>query len=150
MVLCGHGTRDREARGPLDALTPARALVIWVRRFLCRLCGVSCTVGPAGMLSRRRYTGLAIALALTLWGLERVPAVDVRARVSPDRQLGFTAGAGWASLSRWAQAVTWGTVAVASGSRGRACETAERLIARSPLPMTASHVERAVAAAQIS
>lgn len=149
-MLHGHGTRDREARGPDGVDDLPRAVVVLVRRFLCRYtgCEATCTVGPSELLPRRRYTAVAIALALALWGMQRVPAREVRQRVSPDVSLGPTACTGWAALPRWARSLTWGAAAAASlAARERARQTAEHLLARSALPLSASPIVRVLAAA---
>ena len=92
---------------------------------------------------------MAIALALTLWAVLRRPAASVRAQVSPDSHVGFTAQSGWASLGRWARTVNWGTQPMASSARRRAREIVELLLSRSPLPASVPKLERVVAAAQI-
>jgi hypothetical protein len=83
-------------------------VVIRLRRYLCRACGAVLEVVPATVAAGRRYTTAAIAWALALFGVEKLPAPAVRARVSPDRRLGREAAAGWAQLRRWARAVRGG------------------------------------------
>lgn len=47
----------------------------------------------------------AIALALALWSTGGQTAAEVRRQVSPDRLVGATAAAGWASLRRWTRSI---------------------------------------------
>jgi len=75
------------------------------RRYHCLACGAVLLVVPRGILRRRLYSAGAIALALALWGVEKLAPGEVRARVSPWRIVGDAAAAGWASLRRWARAV---------------------------------------------
>ena len=52
------------------------------------------------------YSAPAIGWALALFGLVRLSAAKVRRLVSPWSAVGACAAAGWASLKRWARAVT--------------------------------------------
>jgi len=65
-------------------------------------------VVPGGILRRRLYSAVAIALALVVWSIEGKTPAEVRARVSPWRIVGPAAAAAWASLRRWAKAVRGG------------------------------------------
>lgn len=150
--LYGHGLRDREVRlPPLVAGGSPTNVVLDLRRYLCRHCGATCTVGPAGLLARRRFSGLAIAAAFVFWALDGHSASTVRRAVSADQTLGKTAKDGWAALKRWARAVTWGLPLPkpAASWRARARDTVEKLCARSPLDWSHSPLERALAAAQL-
>lgn len=147
--LVGHGVREREVLGPVVAGGRPVAVILELRRFRCRHCEAVCTVGPAELVARRRYSGAAILLALALWArpTSRTSAAEVRRLVSPQQRLGATAAAGWASLRRWTGAGPW-----PSSEGGTWRERAGRLVAsllcRSPLdPASASFTERAFTAA---
>ena len=99
--LHGHGTRSRQVRGPLRPYDEPQEVQIRTRRYLCRQCGAVVQVVPRGVLRCRLFSANAIALALALWALYKLPAAEVRRRVSPWRKLGATAASGWASLRRW-------------------------------------------------
>ena len=103
--LHGHGVRSRQLRGPATPSGPPSMGACWVRRFLCQLCGVGCTVVPATVLPRRLFSACAIGLALGLWGLALRPAGKVRLQVSPWSITGATAEGTWSSLRRWAGAI---------------------------------------------
>jgi hypothetical protein len=47
----------------------------------------------------------AIGWAVALFGIERLSAAKVRARVAPRGRLGATAAAGWMQLLRWVRAI---------------------------------------------
>jgi hypothetical protein len=106
--LHGHGVRVRQLRGPVTPTAAPSTETCWVRRFLCQLCEVGCTVGPATVLPRRLFSACAIALALGWWGLEQRPAAEVRSGVSPWSVVGEASYGGWSSLRRWARAVRAG------------------------------------------
>jgi hypothetical protein len=115
--LHGHGTRERELRGPTMPGQPPRSVPVVTRRYRCQHCGAVLVVVPRSVLPARRYSAAAIALALALWGLLGAPAAEVRRLVNPDAHVGATAAGGWAMLRRWARAAQKG-----------------RLFARVPLP----------------
>jgi hypothetical protein len=106
--LHGHGVRFRQLRGPVAPTATPSTETCWVRRFLCQVCEVGCTVGPATVLPRRLFSACAIALALGLWGLGQRTAADVRSVVSPWSVIGEASSGGWSSLRRWAHAVRAG------------------------------------------
>jgi hypothetical protein len=56
---------------------------------------------PTGLGRAYRYSLSAIAMALTLWALWRIPAAGVRWRVSPFRRVGASEPTRWRSLRRW-------------------------------------------------
>lgn len=105
IVLHGHGVRARDLWGPPEAMAPPRVGEVDCRRYRCQRCAAILQVVPRGVLRRRLYSAAAVALALALWGVERLAPAEVRRRVSPWRRVGATAAAGWASLRRWARAV---------------------------------------------
>lgn len=106
--LHGHGIRSRQMLGPVEALGDPVMLDVPCRRYLCVACKAVVLVVPGAMLARRRYSGSAIAQALALFGLERQSPAKVRRRTSPDKIVGATASAGWASLHRWCDDVRAG------------------------------------------
>jgi hypothetical protein len=71
-------------------------------------CGAVLLVVPREVLPRRQYSASAIAFALALWGLVGMTALAVRRRISPAKELGFTAITGWVTLRRWTKAVRQG------------------------------------------
>lgn len=105
--VIGHGLRERQFLGPLEADGPAQQVVLRVRRYVCR-CGALLTVVPSGVVSGRRYTVPAIVLALALWGVAGLPAREVRGRTSPWRHVGREAAGRWRQLGRWVSAIRAG------------------------------------------
>lgn len=108
LVLHGHGRRDRQLRGPPMPGGAPTTQVIFVRRYECQRCGAVMTVGPREMVTRRLFSGSAIALALALFGIVGLCAKAVRAQVSPWAVVGATSASGWCTLLRWAEAVREG------------------------------------------
>ena len=108
LQLHGHGVRERQVCGPPEPDEAAAALVVTGRRYRCVCCGAILLVVPREVLPRRQYSASAIAFALALWGLVGATALAVRRRVSPAKELGFTAMTGWVTLRRWAKAVRQG------------------------------------------
>jgi hypothetical protein len=51
MMLVGHGTRERQVRGPLAPGAMALDTVIRARRYRCRGCGAIVTVVPRGVIA---------------------------------------------------------------------------------------------------
>jgi hypothetical protein len=100
--LVGHGIRQRQMLGPRTAEGRPEVLILHLRRYRCRHCGVIVTSAPAGLLRYVLYGAVAIALALGLWAHARQSGVKVRARVSPWRA-GTERWHGWRSLWRWAR-----------------------------------------------
>ena len=97
-------------RGPLDVDGGPALVELRVRRYRCRACGATQTVVPAEVVGRRLYSLAAIAWALALWGLEKLTARAVRARVSPWRHLGPGSAGRWDALCRWARGARQGTL----------------------------------------
>jgi hypothetical protein len=88
--IVGHGTYLRQVLGA------GRALVIRVRRYLCRACRRTISVLPEALLPRRWYAGGVILLALMLSLVLGVAAAEVRRRLA---EPGETRG--WKTLDRW-------------------------------------------------
>jgi hypothetical protein len=63
------------------------------------------TVVPTEALTSRLYTASAIALALALYGLEKLAAAAVRKLVSPMLIVGVTSVTRWLTLRRWCRDV---------------------------------------------
>jgi hypothetical protein len=103
LVLHGHGLRDRQVRGPVDADSEPRWIVIACRRYECTACGATMTVVPRGVAPRRYYGHAAIAMALALWAIAGEPVADIRRRVCAWRQ-SHEAPSTWPTLRRWARA----------------------------------------------
>lgn len=105
LQLHGHGLRERQLRGPLEPEGRASLIVLLIRRYLCRVCGGVATVVPQGVVRGRLFSASAIALALALFGIERMSEVAVRKRTSPWTLVGATAAEGWLRLRRWVRAI---------------------------------------------
>ena len=105
--LHGHGTRERQVRGPAAPEAPAVLVTITARRYRCVPCGAVVIVVPREVRGRRAYSASAIGFALALWGLVQATAAQVRRRVCPATILG-AAVTGWATLRRWARDVARG------------------------------------------
>jgi hypothetical protein len=101
--LHGHGLRDRQVRGPLDADGPSTTVVVACRRYLCVACGAILTVVPRGVAPRRHYGHAAIAMALALWAIVGEPVGGIRRRVCAWRH-SHEPGTRWPTLRRWARA----------------------------------------------
>lgn len=103
--LWGHGLRSRQLRGPLEPSGPPQLVEVPLRRYLCRSCKATVTVGPRGVLPRRLYAAGVMALALCLYGLLGWNAFSIRERICPWKVMGDAAPGGWATLARWSAAV---------------------------------------------
>jgi hypothetical protein len=103
LVLHGHGLRDRQVRGPVDADSEPTWIVIACRRYECTACGATMTVVPRGVAPRRHYGHAAIAMGLALWAIVGAPVADIRRRVCawPVTHEDATQ---WPTIRRWARA----------------------------------------------
>jgi hypothetical protein len=101
----GHGLRERQLWGPLEPDGPPVLSVVRVRRYRCTRCKATMTVVPTEALTSRLYTASAIALALALYGLEKLAAAAVRKLVSPMLIVGVTSVTRWLTLRRWCRDV---------------------------------------------
>jgi hypothetical protein len=104
-MLHGHGSRERQQRGPPAPDAIAVVSAIRVRVYHCQGCGAVVRSAPSTICYRRLYSAAAIGLALALWGLLGASVVKVRATISPWKIVGSSAPTRWPTLRRWAQAV---------------------------------------------
>jgi len=104
LILHGHGLRTRRLRGPVTADGEPTELEVLVRRYECQRCQAIITVGPRGLVPRRRYTAMAIALALWLWSVWRWTDPAVRGATCPTPETGVSRPERWTTLRRWARA----------------------------------------------
>ncbi len=65
---------------------------------------------PCETLTKRLYSGPAIALALALFGLSLLPPKVIRTQLSPWVAVGATAAASWCTVGRWVSAARAGTL----------------------------------------
>lgn len=107
-MLQGHGCRARQLRGPPEAGAKPELLTVIVRRYRCIRCEATATVAPRETLTRRLFTGPAIAVALALFGLASLSLQAVRKQVSPWNTVGATAARTWCTVPRWTRAVREG------------------------------------------
>jgi hypothetical protein len=103
----GHGVVRRQQRGPMAPGGVAVEREVACRRYRCKACTAVLTVLPTSALARKHFSGAAMALALTLWGLCGWSAAQVRALWWVD------AG------ERWARQVADGTVWASLDSRAK-------------------------------
>ena len=99
VVLVGHGSRERQVRGPAWSQGEPEIKVIVVRRYRCRLCGGLTTVLPRGLTARRHYSASAIGLSLCLYGMRRLSVGETRQRVCT-WPIGFETER-WTTLPAW-------------------------------------------------
>jgi hypothetical protein len=130
VVLHGHGVRVRRLRGPVTADGRPTEFEVLVRRYACQRCRAVITVGPRGLLPRRRYTAMAIALALWMWSVRRLTDAAVRNTTCPVAETGVSRPERWTTLRRWGRAARdgelWSSPAVDEGWSLRRC--AERVV----------------------
>jgi hypothetical protein len=135
VVLHGHGVRERQLWGPLEPGGTPQLTLVQLRRYRCTACGAAVTVGPSEALAGRLYTASAIALALALYGLQRLASAAVRALVSPMRVVGASSMVRWPTLKRWCRVV--GTPGLFS--RVRRVEGTARSVAAEAAASLAAH-----------
>lgn len=136
LVIVGHGLRTRTVEGPLSAGAVATLTEVVSRRYRCRACAAILVVLPRGVGRGYRYTLSAIAWALALWGSERAPAAQVRARTSTALTVGASSAHRWASLPRWTRCALglFGVAAYEHGTmRQRASTIASFVAAHAPI-----------------
>lgn len=119
--LWGHGLRERQLRGPQEPLGSPQTVVLLLRRYQCQRCSAILTVMPQGVVPGRYYAAPAIALALVLFALRKLPAAQVRKHTSPWRVVGDAAQDGWSTLVRWCRAAKKGALFALSFPDVRPC-----------------------------
>lgn len=127
LTIIGHGVRSHEVVVANDGEGSASLEKTWSRRFKCKRCGATFTIGPPGVLRRYLYSLYAI---LTAWLLTIRPALGegldqetVYARQGVDRRPGKPAPEArrsgrrrWRSLMRWAEQIeAWWPTRVVAG-----------------------------------
>lgn len=125
--LHGHGIRERIRLGPEELGDGSAIGSVTVRRYRCTRCSAVLVVVPRGVLPRKRYGAVAVALALALWSVEGMPAAEVRSCVSPFPFVGHDARRGWGSLRRWARGSPWSGASPPGTPREQAARTVQRL-----------------------
>lgn len=111
LQLHGHGLRMRLLRGPLLPEGVPEELEIALRRYRCLICEAVIAVGPAGLISGRLYSAMAIALAFVLYGAHCASHAEVRRRVSPWRpSRRDPTRSMWITLLRWVEARRHGSL----------------------------------------
>ena len=108
VILHGHGVRVRRLRGPVAADGAPREFEVLVRRYACQRCRAVITVDPRGVLPGRRYTAMAVALALWLWSVWQLTDAAVREAVCPITETGVSRPERWTTLRRWSRAAREG------------------------------------------
>jgi hypothetical protein len=139
LQVVGHGLRDRQLRGCLDADDAPASITIRARRYQCRACGAVITVVPVGVAARRHFGAGTLGLAVALVGQ------GYRARQIRDRLGGLGAPEvhGWVTLRRWTVALVGGVLLPRLGAlplaapRARAARAAA-IIATYALPSLSS------------
>lgn len=104
-MLHGHGTKERQQRGPKNPDGAPTLTALRVRCYRCQACGAVIRSAPSTVCYRRLYSAPAIGFALALWGLLQVSVAEVRARTSPWKIIGASAPTRWPTLRRWVKAV---------------------------------------------
>jgi hypothetical protein len=92
------------------------------------------TVAPRAVLRHMLYSGLAVAVALSLWVIEGLATWQIRERASPRTGAETEREHGWRSVSRWARGAErwWPWLRVEpGGERVRARRIVQQLAGRS-------------------
>ena len=121
LSLIGHGCLERRVRGLFGILS----LVVYVRRFLCKECGATCTVLPDWMLPEHRYGAEVVLEALWRHYILGEATAKVAMRFACS-----TCSASWTTLARWGQrllfcAGLWGFHGTLRGVSGVAADRTE-------------------------
>ncbi len=136
--MVGHGLRDRQVRGCIDADGAATMVIIRVRRYRCLVCAAVITVVPAGVAIRRHFGAGTLGLALALFG-RGSSARQVRSHLGG---LGAPEAHGWVTLRRWTAALARGALLPRLGpvplpqSRPRAARAAAIIATYAPPGMS--------------
>jgi hypothetical protein len=121
-VVVGHGCRRRTLIFKTGLGNQIRIVVIFVRRFRCRRCGVTITLVPSTVRPRRRYDLALIVFMLATWTFEGLPAAALRQLVCTEPHLD------WPQLRRWTRALDAGR----GPPKERASRVAQRFAAHAP------------------
>lgn len=116
--MLGHGLRERQVCGPLDAGGAPQELTVRARRYRCSACGAIVVVVPRGVLPRRRYSASAIGWVLARVGLDGATTPVIRAEVCDAVLLGVAAAERWLAPSRWIEASRRGQLFPRLGRHG--------------------------------
>lgn len=110
LVIHGQGKVRRQQWGPRIIGGAPEVTELILRLYECQRCFAVIRVGPRGLIEHQRYAAAAIAMALCLWLIDRLPQTIVRARVSPwfRRSKDADAERRWRSLSRWSSKISAG------------------------------------------
>jgi hypothetical protein len=106
LQVVGHGLRDRQLRGCVDADDAPACITIRARRYRCRACSAVITVVPLGVAARRHFGAGSLGWALALFG-QGCPARQIRGRLGG---LGPPEAHGWVTLRRWTAALARGAL----------------------------------------
>ncbi|XXY13609.1 DUF6431 domain-containing protein [Sorangium sp. So ce216] len=135
----GHGLRERQVYGPLEAGGAPQQVTVQARRYRCSACRAVVVVVPRGLLPRRRYSAAAIGWVLARIGLDGATTPAARAEVCCSTILGVAAAERWLAPSRWIEASRRGQLFPRLGHHGAestraqvAERTAMQLVALSP------------------
>jgi hypothetical protein len=124
--------------GPHEPGEDASDVEILCRRYVCNACGAILVVLPRGVGRALRYSLVAIAYALGLWGYARATAAEARAAVSTAKARGPSSPEQWSSLRRWASQASSifgpGAPNTSGSLRERAARLATWLASHAPLP----------------
>jgi hypothetical protein len=143
-------------RGPLAFGEKPVLVTIDGRRYQCQRCGAVVIVEPRSVVRYRHFSASAIMMALGLFGVETLPASEVRRRVSPWRTVGDAACGDWITLHRWIEVARQGRLLpsarhrVAGADRAVAARVAHAIAARAPPPWEAPIAARAFAGAELA
>ena len=146
LQVVGHGLRDRQLRGGLDADGAAACITIRARRYHCRACGAVITVVPLGVAARRHFGAGTLGLAVALFG-HGCPARQIRDRLGG---LGAPEVHGWVTLRRWTTALARGALLARLGPlplmvpRARAARAAIILATYAPPSLSSAGFARQV------
>jgi zinc-finger of transposase IS204/IS1001/IS1096/IS1165 len=106
--LQGHGQRERQVRGPLRPGGKPVQVLLTLRRYRCRSCRATMTVGPLGLWTRLLFSAAAAGLALCLWGLDKQKEAQVYAQCNDWSRPLEQPGPRWRQPGRWVQGVLEG------------------------------------------
>lgn len=121
LAIHGQGIVRRQQWGPRIVEGAPEVNELILRLYECQRCFAVMRVGPRGLIEQHRYAAAAIAMALCLWLIDRLPQTSVRGRVSPWFRPSKDADAErrWRRLSRWSSKIAggrlWATLSARCG-----------------------------------